>query len=143
MTSGRYWLLTIPQHEFLPYLPPTVKYLKGQLEVGADTGYVHWQLLAAFKRTTRLAGVKKVFGDSAHAELSRSAAADAYVHKDDTAIVETRFELGKRATKRNSDTDWDLVLESAKSGQFDAIPSDIMVRCYSQLKSIAKNHLST
>lgn len=140
--SGRYWLLTIPQHDFLPYLPPTIKYIKGQLECGTDTGYVHWQLLAAFERTTRLAGVKRIFGDSAHCELSRSAAADAYVHKDDTAIPETRFELGQRATRRNQSTDWDDVLTRAKSGQLSDIPPDILIRCYSQLKSIAKDNLT-
>nr|AUF34976.1 putative replication-associated protein [uncultured virus] len=139
--SGRYWLLTIPHAHFLPYLPPNVAYLKGQLETG-EQGFVHWQLLASFNSTVRLSGVKRIFGDQAHCELSRSAAADAYVHKDDTAVANTRFELGARPTRRNRQTDWDAVLQSAKSGDFTGIDSDILIRCYSSIKSIAKDNLS-
>lgn len=141
MSSGRYWLLTIPQHEFTPYLPDNVGYLIGQLECGEHTGYVHWQLLAAFTRTTRLAGVKKIFGDTCHAELSRSTAANAYVQKDDTCIIGTRFELGQRPVRRNSNKDWDAVLSSAKTGKFDDIPADILIRCYASIKNIAKDNL--
>lgn len=32
--QARYWLLTIPHANFLPYLPPGVTYIKGQLERG-------------------------------------------------------------------------------------------------------------
>lgn len=33
--QARYWLLTIPHADFLPYLPPDVAYIRGQLELGA------------------------------------------------------------------------------------------------------------
>lgn len=88
--QARYWLLTIPQHEFTPYLPEQLSWLRGQLESGNTTGFVHWQLFAAFKKKTRLAGLKKIFGDSCHAEPSRSEAAELYVFKEDTAIQGTR-----------------------------------------------------
>lgn len=34
MSQARYWLLTIPHADFLPYLPPNVAYIRGQLELG-------------------------------------------------------------------------------------------------------------
>lgn len=138
--QGRYWLLTIPHHQFTPYLPQNVNYIKGQLESGNETGYLHWQILVAFAKKIRLAGLKKVFGDNIHAELSRSDAADQYVWKEETRIEGTQFELGKKALKRNSDTDWDQVWESAKSGDLLAIPSDIRIRSYHTLKRIRKDY---
>lgn len=93
MQQGLYWLLTIPHANFLPYKPPSVAYIAGQLELSNNTGYLHWQLLVAFERKCRLASVKRLFGDGVHAELSRSAAARDYVWKDDTAVPNTRLVL--------------------------------------------------
>ena len=87
--QARFWLLTIPHADFLPYLPPTVNHLAGQLELG-EGGFLHWQLVVSFARKVRLGGVKSIFGSSCHAEPTRSDAARAYVHKEDTAIRETR-----------------------------------------------------
>jgi len=44
-SQARYWLLTIPQHEFTPFLPPHVVYLKGQTELGEETAFLHWQVM--------------------------------------------------------------------------------------------------
>lgn len=142
MTQGVYWLLTIPHHFFLPYLPDGVKWIKGQLEQGSDTGYIHWQLFVCFSRSVRLGAVKSLFGDGIHAELSRSAAAEAYVWKEDTRISGTQFELGSKPLKRNSSKDWDSILESAKRGRLDEVPSDVLVRHYSSLRRIAADHLT-
>lgn len=137
----RYWLLTIPHYSFTPFLPQNCSYVKGQLEEGGTTGYRHWQLLAHTGRKLTLSAVKAIFGPTAHIEPSRSEAADAYVWKEDTRVEGTQFELGKRPFKRNSDTDWQAVLDAAKSGQFDSIPPDVQVRCYNNLKRIAADHL--
>lgn len=139
--QGRYWLLTIPHHDFLPFLPTNVVYLRGQLERGNNTGYLHWQLLVAFNSKVRLNAIKNTFGQSCHAELSRSSAADEYVWKDDTRVEGTQFELGKRAFKRNSQTDWSSVLSEAKRGRLDTIPPDIVVRHYGNLRRIAMDNL--
>lgn len=139
--QGVYWLLTIPAHEFIPYLPPRVRYIRGQLECGNGTGYLHWQLLVIFERSVRLSAVKSVFGVGVHCELSKSEAANSYVWKDETAVIGTRFELGSKPIKRNSAKDWDAIKSSAISGNLDDIPSDIYVRCYSSLKRIAVDHL--
>jgi len=140
-SQNRYWLLTIPQHLFTPYLPPNACFIRGQLEKGDNTAYLHWQVYIHFKRAIRLAAVKKTFGEGIHAEPTRSAAAEEYVTKDATAIAGTRFQLGDKPLKRNCPTDWDMVKSAAQSGDFDKIPSDIYVRCFANLKRIRADNL--
>lgn len=137
--KGRFWLLTIPQHEYMPYLPRDVLYVRGQLERGANTGYVHWQLLVCLSRQQRLTWVKNCFGQSAHAELSRSSAANEYVWKEDTYIDGTRFELGELPFRRNSAQDWAAIKRAAKSGDLEMVPDDIFVRHYRTLRTIASD----
>lgn len=140
--QGRYWILTIPAHLFIPFKPPRVQYITGQLEIGENTGYQHWQLCVYYQKKVRPATVKDDFGEEAHVQLTRSAAAEQYVHKDETAVEGTRFELGRKSIKRNSDVDWDRVWDSAKEGKFDEIPSDIRIRSYHAITKIAKDHLA-
>lgn len=117
--QGIFWLLTIPHHEFLPYLPPNTSWIKGQLECG-ESGYLHWQLMVAFSKKVSLNGVRTTFGPF-HAELSRSDAASEYVWKDDTSVQGTRFELGVKPIRRNSKIDWESVWECAKSGDIEQV----------------------
>lgn len=139
--QGVYWILTIPQHLYLPYLPNGIAYIRGQLELGADTGYLHWQLLAVCHKKLRLAGIKKIFGSEVHAELTRSAAAEEYVWKEDTRVANTAFELGSKPFRRNRQTDWDAVWKAAVDGDFEQIPASVRVSSYSALSKIAKDHL--
>lgn len=133
-------MLTIPVHEFTPYLPPQCAYIKGQTEVGTGDGsYKHWQILVVFKRKVRLAAVRSVFG-SFHAELSRSAAASEYVWKEETRVAGTQFELGELPMKRNSKTDWENVKRKAQGNKLEEIDGDIYVRYYGNLKRIAKDN---
>jgi len=141
MSQGLYWILTIPHADYVPYKPDCVQFVRGQLERGSTTGYLHWQLLVAFKRKCRLAAIKTTFGATTHAELTRSAAANDYVWKQETRVDGTQFELGVLAFKRNSDTDWNSIRTSAQLGTLDDIPSDIYVRCYNQLRRITTDHL--
>jgi len=135
MRQGVYWILTIPVHEFTPYLPQEIKYIKGQLERGNQTDFLHWQILIQTQKKCTLSKIVSIFG-SIHAELTRSSAADNYVFKDDTAVPNTRFELGHKSLKRNSASDWDEVRRLAETGNFNLIPSDILIRNYSSLKRI-------
>lgn len=138
--QGRYWLLTIPQHLFTPFIPEGVQYIKGQLEQGNNTEYLHWQLIVYFPKKTTLTALKAIFGNGIHAEITRSAAAEEYVWKDDTSIEGTRFELGRKSMKRNSSADWEEVRAKAKIGLLEDIPADIYVRHYSALKRIEADH---
>jgi hypothetical protein len=137
MLQGVYWCATAPYNMFMPYLPPGIKYIKGQLERG-ETGYLHWQLLIVCGRSRRLAWIRDVFGPF-HFELSRSDAADAYVWKDDTAVAGTRFELGLKPFRRNCKTDWDQVRTSAMEGRFEDVPSSVFVGHYRNLRAIASD----
>lgn len=132
--QARYWLLTIPHNQFVPYLPDGIAYVKGQLEEG-ESGYLHWQLIATFTTKVRLAAVTRIFGP-VHAEPSRSDAADAYVWKEDTRVEGTQFELGRRPIQRNSPQDWDTVRSSAQSGRLVDIPSDIYIRYYGKCSAL-------
>lgn len=139
--QGRYWLLTIPFNDFTPYLPPNASYVKGQLEQGNDTGYLHWQVVVYYPKKVSLHYIKLIFGDACHAERSNSAAVEDYVWKDDTAVTGTRFELGKKSLKRNSEKDWDLIVQHARQGNFSEIPGDVLVRCYGNIKKIRVDSL--
>lgn len=96
--QAKYWLLTIPVDDWsVPEsLPPTIAWLRGQQEIGEETGYHHWQLFVAFKQRQRRSGVKSHFTRTTSARPSNSDAAEAYVHKEDTAVAGTRFELGAK-----------------------------------------------
>lgn len=139
--QGRYWLLTIPKQSWNPptELPDNVAYIKGQQEVG-EGGFEHWQVLVAFIKKARLAQVKRVFSNDTHAELSRSDAADSYVWKEETAVAGTRFELGAKAMKRNSEKDWDDILDKAKKGKVEEIPADVQMRCWSTIQKIQSHY---
>lgn len=142
--QGRYWILTIPASSWNPteQLPTGVVYLKGQKEIGSDTSYEHWQVLAVFNRKIRLRGVKAVFSNDTHAELTRTSAANDYVWKEETRVAGTQFEYGELPLKRNSKEDWCKVKEAAKRGALEEVPSDIFVRHYFSLKRIAKDNSS-
>jgi len=129
-----YWMLTIPHHLFTPYLPDVCSLIKGQLETG-ESGYVHWQILVAFKKKQSVLSVRRVFGD-VHAEPTRSSAADDYVWKDETAVTGTRFLLGKTPFQRNNAEHWEQVWEQAVQGNLMEIPADIRVQNYRTLRAI-------
>lgn len=137
--QGIYWIGTIPRDDWEPCLPEGISYLRGQPELG-ESGYKHWQVLVACQRKQSLPGLRRIFSGIGHWELTRSAAADAYVWKEDTRDGEP-FEFGERPSKRNSVTDWDKVRMLACRGSFDEIPSDIFVRHYGSLIRIRADHL--
>lgn len=143
--QGIFWLLTIPypcsvMQQLLEssQLPTSVVWIRGQLEQGEQTDYLHYQAVAAFDTKKSLAAVKGVFG-TCHAELSRSEAAEAYVHKQDTRVGEP-FEFGAKPIRRNSRTDWESVWTAAKSGDLSSVPANIRVVSYHALRAIHSDH---
>lgn len=138
--QGIYWILTIPELDWTPSLPEGISWIRGQLESGSDSGYRHWQVVCGSEKKTSLRGIKSIFGDTCHAELTRSEAASDYVWKHDTAIEGTRFELGSKAINRACASDWDAIWAFATSGDLLAIPADIRVRHYRTLRSIGADY---
>lgn len=140
---SRYYMLTIPLALFSPpsSLPDGLVWLKGQPERG-ESGYEHWQLICCTRKKCRASAVKRLFCPEAHVELTRSAAADEYVWKDDTCIDPAqRFELGKKPLSRNQEKDWEAIWESSKKGRLDEIPADVRVRSYKTIRQIEKDHM--
>lgn len=140
MAQCRLWILTIPHHSYTPYLPEPISYVRGQLEL-AESGFLHWQIFAIFKRSVRLAAVRKLFGP-VHAEkvISREDTL-LYVWKEETSVVGTRFELGVLPTRRNQAKDWESVWELAKAGNLEDIEKSILVPHYNSLKRIKVDYL--
>lgn len=141
MSQARWFILTIPHADFVPYLFAGAKYIRGQLERGHGTGFLHWQLVVQFSKPTRVAAIKRTLGESVHAEKTRSEAAIDYVWKADTRVDGTQFELGTRALRRDCEKDWDAIRDMAKQGRLDDIPGDVYVRSYNSLKRIAVDHM--
>lgn len=139
--QGLYWILTIPHDKWEKptTLPEWANCLMGQLEIG-ETGFRHWQLLVALKRKTKLGGVKKLFCQQAHCELSRSAAANDYVCKEETAVEGTRFKMGFFPLKRGDKEDWDKIKQLAQEGRLNELPADIYCRYYNSMRNIAMDN---
>jgi len=139
--QGVIWILTIPVSAWSPPLSLTlpVVYVKGQREIG-ENGFEHWQLIAYFTPKQSLAAVKNCFCREAHGELTRSAAAEEYVWKDDTCVVGTRFELGTKPVKRNSAVDWERVWQCAIDGDLLGIPANVRVSSYNALRKIRADY---
>jgi len=137
--QGVYWLLTIPHHDFTPYLPPGISWIRGQLELG-ETGYLHWQVCLSLDKKGSLSSVTGTFGTGIHAEISRSSAASEYVWKEDTRVPGTQFELGARPIKRNDPHDWERIWELAVAGDLGCIPAQIRVQSYRTLRAICADH---
>lgn len=119
MNKAAYWLLTIPEEEFVPpgCLLKEMVYVGGQLEEGGTTGYRHWQVIVCFTRQHRLASVKKLFGSKKiHGEPSKSQAARNYCFKKETAVPESQFECGSYPVRANERDDWDAVFGNAQRG---------------------------
>lgn len=140
MRQARYWILTIPREDWsVPEsLPTGISYLRGQPEIG-ESGYRHWQLMGYYTNKVTLSRVKSDFGNTCHAEPSRSNAAKEYVWKEDTRDGEP-FEIGTLSLERNNGRDWERILAAAKSSRFDEIPPDVFVRYYGSITRIGADY---
>lgn len=143
--QGVYWFLTIPHRNFVPYLPPGVIWIKGQLERGGgegnEEGFLHWQVVCTLGSKQSLHGITRIFGSELHAELTKWQSAEDYVWKQDTSIANTRFELGIKPFNRNSEVDWSRVWDLAAEGKLLDIPASIRVPHYRTLRTIAQDFM--
>ena len=138
----QWWICTIPAPDWNPplVLPAGVSYLRGQRELGSNTGYSHWQLCVRLERKGTLATMRGIFGQTGHYEPTRSQAAIEYCWKEDTRVEGTQFELGNRPLRRNSKTDWEEVWNSAKTGDLEAIPANVRVCHFGALSRIGSRY---
>ena len=140
------WIGTIPMADWDKYRDeyarcrPPLCYCRGQNEIG-ESGYSHAQVVAHFANKISLVACKKYFNGTGHWEPTRSAAADEYVWKDQTAVEGTRFEWGHRPKRLNSKKDWDAIWLAATVGDYEAIPASVRVSSYRTIKAIASDHM--
>jgi hypothetical protein len=137
--QARYWIATIPRDDWEPCLPTDAQFLTGQPEIGAG-GFRHHQVLVYYSQKKSLAQVKRSFGLSGmFVEPTRSRAAEEYVHKAETRDGEP-YEFGQRSFQRNNSTDWDRIRDLAKQGRIGDVPSEVFIRYYRTLRTIAADH---
>lgn len=137
--QGTYWLGTIScEQSWEPILPASVAYLRGQRERGSG-GFEHFQIFFITSVKQSIRGCGLIFAPVVgHWELTRSAAAESYVWKQDTRVGEP-FEFGQRPFRRNVQHDWDAVKLAAQENRLGDIPSDLFVRYYRSLTAIASD----
>lgn len=143
MSVGRYYAVTIPARQciFSPAeFPDAFQYAKGQLEIGSNTGLLHWQIYVVTKKKCRASAVTKIF-PFAHVEPTRSKAYKDYVWKSETSIEDSQFEWGKDPAEKGKGHDWAAIFDAAKRGEFESIPPHVRVTSYRVLKDIRKDHL--
>lgn len=143
--QGIFWILTIPHDKWAvpEQLPVQLNWLRGQLERGTNGrdddgggGYLHYQLVCAFKSKVTLRQCQSVFGGAYHAELTISKGAAEYVWKEATRVDGTQFELGAKPIDRASSTDWEEIWNRAESGDIMRIPANIRVVSYRTIRAI-------
>lgn len=132
---------TIGTEEHLLYMHNNCKavYTVGQLERGEE-GTIHIQYYMSFKNSIRPSAIKKYCKRSHIQVVKFNNGADRYCMKEDTRI-EGPFEFGLKPVRRNVKTDWDEVWTKAATGNLLAIPAEIRIRSYSNLKRIEKDHI--
>lgn len=141
MTS-RHWLVTVnnPTEEIHSYLrrlydTEKVSYIIGQMEEG-ESGTPHIQYCVTFKEPARMAKLQK-FDSKAHYEKCDNVEASRKYCSDRTKTTLSEVEeFGSAPVQRNSKNDWDEVRKNAEEGKFDKIPSDILIRNYSNLRRV-------
>jgi len=138
--QGTYWLGTIScAQEWIPGLPTGIVFLKGQKEEGEE-GFKHYQVFFICAQKQSVIGIARTFFPVVgHWELTRSAAAEAYVWKESSRIGE-QFCFGQKPIRRNSATDWDGIKSSAVEGKLDEIPADVYIRYYRTLQAISADN---
>lgn len=141
--QGIFWILTVPAPNELiesiigGVLPQSIAWIRGQLELGGKTGYLHYQVVVAFSKKMSKSAVTKFFGP-VHAELTVSARANTYVGKEETRAGPT-FELGAKPIIRSSKPDWESVWTAAQSGDLARIPASIRVVSYRTIRAIGSD----
>lgn len=135
---AKHWCFTLnnpTDDEFLD--PALTSYMVVGQETG-DSGTFHFQGYVCFIKAQRLTSVKKLL-PRAHWEISRGTPQEAsdYCKKDGNFKETGTLPLNGGATaKRN----YDAYLASAKTGDFDNIPSNILIQHYHAFKRIKQDY---
>jgi hypothetical protein len=149
-SRARNWLLTLNQQEGrdLPdaeewlnrlFTETKATYVIGQLERGEESGRAHIQAYANWPDAIRFGRLKRFDNTVNLREVKIDNGVRQYCMKEETRVAGP-WEFGKIPLLRNSKTDWALVKQAAKSGEFDKVPDSVYVRHYSTLQRIYKDN---
>jgi len=140
--KGIYWLLTIPHHAFVPYLPPWSRLY--QRTVG--TRREHWisplaLSLVLSKETTKLVSSRNYWDQNVTQSLVARLRRPIMSGKKIQELTELHLNWDDCLLNGNCQKDWDAVKSDAERGRLDDIPSDILVRYYGNIKRIHQDNL--
>lgn len=123
-------------------IEPLSRYITYGREVGAQ-GTPHLQGYIVFRDAKTIAAVRGLM-QGCHIEIRRGSHKQAkeYAQKDGDIYEAGQEPIDQEQKGRRELERWDRARQSAISGDFDAIPSDIYIRCYSTIKKIARDHLA-
>lgn len=126
-------------HDEFKFDEATMEYAIVGKEVCPDTGREHGQGFVCFRNRQRFSGAKRLVGLRAHIEPARGTVRENrdYCSKDGNFVEwgsapKEPSVQGAEGTKRK----WNQIYESAKDGNLEAIPREILVKHYSSLKRI-------
>lgn len=109
-----------------------------------EVGTPHLQGFVYFADGKTFNTVRRVLGGRSHCEpKSRHSTfrqCIEYCHKDGDFVARGTAPQDQRQKGEGERDRWDEALENAKTGNVDAIPGDIYLRCYSSIKRIAQDH---
>lgn len=146
--QGRYWIVTLPYAKWsVPEDLGTwcaekrVTWIQGQQEKGKENDYHHWQVVLCTNQKVRRQAVRRIFDEEGHCELTKSAAANDYCWKNETAVEGTKFKFGEIVFNPADGACWKKVKEQAMHGDIEAVDPEIYIKHYHTLKAIAKDHM--
>lgn len=108
----------------------------------SSTGTPHLQGYIVFKTSKREKAVRKLI-PGAHVEIAKgnSTVNRTYCSKGNDFTEFGTFPLTKKEVGKKEKVRWDEVWDAAKVGNLDAIPPDIRIRSYNQIKRIGKDYM--
>lgn len=116
MPKAKYWVFTLFSEE-APVLSEDASYITFQQEQCPETGRAHYQGYIELKRSGSVTAAQTAIGWKCHVEPSRSEAAIAYCHKEETRIAGP-WEFGSRGSGgRGSRSDIDELIGAVRSGK--------------------------
>ncbi len=144
-SASRYWCYTLNNYTSEEYDDCVHAWVDSALltytivgkETG-DEGTKHLQGYCQFRKRTRLSGVRKLFPRAHWTRCDGTPEENiTYCSKEHDWI-----ECGTRpvSTSQRNKRDWDAAFASAKKGDFDAIPKNMLVRYYHAFKRIRQDN---
>nr|WAQ80601.1 MAG: replication-associated protein [Cressdnaviricota sp.] len=118
------------------------KYIAYSHEIAPTTGTPHLQGFISFNSTKTLSAARALL-PGCHVEPMAGSIAEneRYCSKAGTLIERGQKPFTNDNKGRNEQLRWQRARELAKKGNLDEIDADIYIRCYSTLKSIAKDYM--